>query len=69
MPHPGNQRQWSINYLEFYILGSLSGDWLQTVINEVLAAFVGKTASETLPAPYWKWVSTERQQVNVLHPG
>jgi len=44
------------------ILGNLSGDWLQPFINEVLAVFWVKNNSNMLPAPSWKWTSTEHQQ-------
>jgi len=44
-------------------------DWLQTVINEVLAALIGKTDSETLPAPSWKCASTACQWFLPFHYG
>jgi len=46
-----NERQWSINDSWSCILGNLGGDRFQIVINEVLAPFIGKRGSETLPAP------------------
>jgi hypothetical protein len=50
--HPWqNERQRSPNDSYLRILGTLSGDWLQLVISEVLAAFIGKRESEPLPAP------------------
>jgi hypothetical protein len=42
-------------------LGNLSGDWLQTVINNVLAATLCKSESVTITDPPWKQVLTERQ--------
>jgi len=38
-----------------------------TVIHEVLAAFIAKNASETLPIPSWKWASMEHQGFWVFH--
>jgi len=35
----------------------------------VLAAFLGKRGSYTLPAPSWQWSWTERQRFLVLHLG
>jgi len=54
-----NERQRSVNDSWSCIMGNLGGDRLQIVINEVLAAFIGKRATEMLPAPAWKWASTE----------
>jgi len=55
---PGNKRQWSVNDLRSCILSNQSGHWFQRVIIEVLASFGGKSRSDTLPAPSWKWAST-----------
>jgi hypothetical protein len=50
--HPWqNERQWSVNDSWSCILDNLGGDRLRVAINEVLAAFIGKTNSEMLPAP------------------
>jgi len=49
-----------------YIMGNLSDDWLQPFMNEVLAGFQIKNVSIRLPAPFWKWASTERQQFLTL---
>jgi len=46
-----NERQRSINNPWSCILGYYVGDRLPIVINEVLAAFIGKRESDTLPAP------------------
>ena len=46
-----NERQRTGNNSWSCILGNLGGDSLQGVINEVLAAFIGKMERETLPAP------------------
>jgi len=61
-----DQRQRSINNFSSCLLRNLSGDWLKPFLNEVLATFIGKRASDMLPAPFWKWASTERQQFLVL---
>jgi len=51
LPRPGNERQQNVNDLWYCIMGNLSGNWLQTVINEVLASIIGKRGSDMLPAP------------------
>jgi len=52
--HPWlNEGQQRVNNSWTCILGNLGGDGLQTVINEVLAAFIGKRDMEKLPAPLW----------------
>jgi len=63
------ERQRSVNNSWSCILGTLVGDWLQIVINEVLAAFLGKIESETFPALSWKWASTECQGLLVMYLG
>jgi len=67
LPHPGNERQWSVNDFRSCILGNLSGHLLQIVITEILATFIGKRRSDTLLAPSWKWGSDERQRFQVSH--
>ena len=42
---------------------------LQLVINEALAAIIGKRECESLPAPSWKWASTECQRLLAFHHG
>jgi hypothetical protein len=57
--HPWqNECQRSVNNCGSCISGDLHSDRLQIVINEVLAAFIGKSYSRTLTAPSWKWAST-----------
>jgi len=58
LTHPGNERQCSVNDFRSCILNNQSGHWLQIVITEVLASFICKNRSNTLPAPSWKWAST-----------
>jgi len=67
--HPGNERQWSVNDFWSCILGNQSGDWLRTVINGVLATFIGKRGSDRLPAPSSKSTSTEHQRFHVSQLG
>jgi len=67
--HPGNEHQWYVNDFRSCILGNLSGHWMQIVITEVLASFIGKSGSDTLPAPSWKWMSNEHQPFKVSHLG
>jgi len=69
LPHPGNEYQRSINDFRFCILGNQSRHWLQLVIAEVLASFIGKSRSDTLPPPRWKWASNQRQWFKVSHHG
>jgi len=61
LPHPQNDCQRSVDDFWSCVLGNETANRLQTAINQFLAAFIGKTDCDTLPAPYWKWVSTERQ--------
>ena len=34
-PHPDYESQWSVKNFWSYFLGNLSGDWMQTLLNEV----------------------------------
>jgi len=56
-----NVREWSINDCWLGILGNTGCDRLQTAINQLLAAFIGKRDRETHPAPSRKCASTECQ--------
>jgi hypothetical protein len=47
-----NDHQLSVNDLLTCIMGNLSGDWLQPVIDEVLAGNIEKTEIVRLPAPF-----------------
>lgn len=49
LPDPRTERHPSVNDLRSCILGNHSGYWLQIVLTEVLASFVSKTGSDTLP--------------------
>ena len=69
LTHPGNQCQRNVNDLRSSILGNQSGHWLQIVITEVLASFIGKSRSDMLPAPSWKWASYEHQRFKVSQLG
>jgi len=69
LPHPENERQWSVNDSWPCTSGNLTGNWLQTSINEILAAFRGNNNVNTLPAPFWYWLSMEHQQSLVFHLG
>jgi hypothetical protein len=48
MPDPGNKCQHSLKDLKSCMLGNVSGDWMQTMIYEVLAAFIGERGSDIL---------------------
>jgi len=67
LPHPGNEHQRRVNNFRSCILGNQSGHWLHLLMTEVLAFFVGKSRSDTHPAPLWKWVSNEGQRLKVSH--
>jgi len=60
LPHPEHYSQWRINNCYSFITGNLGVDWMQTIIDEVLAVFQSKRDCDTLPARYRKWASTER---------
>src|SRR5713226_2907198 len=51
LPHHENEHQRSVNDFWSCVLGNHTSDRLYSVINEFLAAFIGKTDSNTLPAP------------------
>jgi len=59
LPHPGHKSQWRVNDFWSCIMSNQGGYWMQTIINEVLATFQSKRESDMLPAPFWKWTSTE----------
>jgi len=67
LTHSDNASQQCINDCGSCILGNLSGNWIQTFINEVKATFQRKRESDRLPAPFSKWASPERQQRLALH--
>jgi len=43
--------------------------WSLLSIIDRLAAFIGRNQSHTLPAPFWKWASMERQWYLAFHHG
>jgi len=49
-PLPGNEHQQSVNNFWSCVLYHLTGDWLQTVITDVLASIEGKRGCDALPA-------------------
>ena len=65
-PHHANERQWSVNDFKFCIVGILCCELLHTVINSILASFIGKKVCCMVTAPFWKWVTMEHQQFLVL---
>jgi hypothetical protein len=52
LPRPENESQQNVDDFLSCILGSLSGDWMQTFINEIKAAFRSRRESDTLSAPF-----------------
>jgi len=69
MHHSENERQLSVNDFWVCILGYISGNWLQTSVHKVVAAFSITTNSDTFPALAWKWVWTEPQRCLVMYIG
>ena len=57
LTHPGNEYQRRLKDFRPCILSNQSGHWLQRVITEVLASWIGKSRSDMHPAPSWKWAS------------
>jgi len=49
--------------------GNLKVIWLLLYTIQVLATFIGKRQSDTLPAPSWKWVTMKPQQFLPFHYG
>jgi len=62
-----NERQLSVNDLWICKYGNQTVIWLLLCITDLLAAFIGKRDSNTVPTPFWSWVPTERQQFSALH--
>jgi len=62
VPHPEHHSQWCVNDFWSCIMGNLGGNWMQTIINEILDVFQTKRDSDLLPARFWKWASTEHQR-------
>ena len=51
MPHRDHDSHRRVNDFWSCLMSNLGGDWIQTIINEVLAIFQRKRDSNTLPAP------------------
>jgi len=51
LPHHANERQWSVNDFWLCIIGNPSWELLHSVINAVLAAFIGKKVCHTVNVP------------------
>jgi len=64
---PGNDPNWTEQPAKNRTSGGLPGPVANTT--QVLASFIAKSGSNTLPAPLWKWAANDRQQFKVLHPG
>jgi hypothetical protein len=54
LPHPEHISKWRVNEFWSCIMCNLGGNWMQMIINEVLAAFESKRDSDTLLAPFQK---------------
>jgi len=52
MPHPEHDSERRVNDFWSCIMSNLDGDWMQTIINDVLAVFQPKTDRNTLAAPF-----------------
>jgi len=69
LPHPEHDSQPCVNNYCSCIMCSLGGDWIQTIINEILAVFQCKRESDTLAAPLNGSVPTQTgTQYNILEP-
>ena len=54
MPQAENEYQCGVSDVWPRILDTVSGNWLQTFINGVLATFIGKEESDIHSAPFQK---------------
>jgi len=52
MPHPEHDSHRRVHDVSSCFMSNLGGDWMQTIINEVLAVFQAKRDSNTCPAPF-----------------
>jgi len=52
MPHPEYDTHRRINDCWCCFMSNLGGDWMQMIINEVLAVFQSKRDTNTLPATF-----------------
>jgi hypothetical protein len=52
LPNPEHDSQWHVNDFWSCIMSNLNGDWIQTIIKDVLAIFQLKSERDTLPAPF-----------------
>ena len=66
LSHSENERQWSVNDFWSCKYGNSVLIRLLPFKINVLAVFIGITDNVTVTAPFWKWASTERQQILVM---
>jgi hypothetical protein len=52
LPHPEHDSQWCINDFWYCIMSNLNGNWMQTIIKDVLAVLQLKRERDMLPAPF-----------------
>ena len=64
-----HERQLRLNNFHSWVLSNHTAYRSQSIRIDFLAAFIGQTDSNALPAPWWKWPSTERQWFLVMHSG
>jgi len=57
LPHPENDRQWSVNNFWSCIFGNMSGAWVQASIKMDMAAFIGRYVQD-IPATASRIVTT-----------
>jgi len=67
LPYPRNERQWSVNNFLSCIMDIPNAGRLLSLMNRVLAAFLGKSDRDDIATISWKWASTECQWFLVLH--
>jgi len=68
-PNSKTERQQRVNDLRSCKSCNYNVIWSLLSIIDTLAAFIGKKASCTLPAPFWKLASMERQRYLAFHHG
>ena len=59
LPHPEKDSQCRVNDFCYCTMRTLGGDWMQPIIDEVLAIFQPKTESDMIATPFWKLASTK----------
>jgi len=69
LTHLEHENHRSVNNCWSCMLGNPWGDRWQTVMDEVMAAVIEQRGTDMLPAPYWRWASTERPRLLAIPHG